>query len=372
MFHSVDYSGIVNLGDDFDLLERTGNDCGMDNMYSSETKPAYAHAFLLTAVVSEDYVDSDNTKGPSVQDFGTYVKFEYDKVENFKWRTPIQENSGFHNEGLKSDDIDDKASFVYGEKDIWYVKAVETKNYIAVFTVEDRQDGLSAKGRKGGLNPAAERMKCLKKISLYVKPADYDDISDLANLTPVQEVNFVYDYSLCRGYKGHINGAGKLTLKEIYFTYQGSYKMKRSAYKFEYGNNPDYNMKAVDRWGTYKPTGTGTHDYFSSSKLTNAEYPYAEQDPTTANANASAWHLTSIYLPSGGKIAVNYESDDYSYVQHMKASRMFPIVAVSDNLVVNGDIVNNDHTPDVIQTTYGELKSISDSDNKNRSILFKL
>lgn len=324
------YSGLVELGTAFDDLASTENNRGVDHMYLSETTPGYAHAFLLTSVVSEDYIDSDGEKGPSENDFGTYVKFDYDKVEKLKWRTPIKENSAFFNEGLRTDVTDDKASFVYGEKDVWYVKAVETKNYIAVFTLENRDDGASAKGRQGGLNPALGSTKCLKKISLFAKPANYDDISDLAGLTPIQEVHFVYDYSLCRGYAGNLNDGGKLTLKEIYFTYQGSYKMKRSAYKFDYTNNYDYNMKSVDRWGNYKPAGSGSHTLESADPLTNGEFPYAEQNQTLADQYARAWLLSDIHLPSGGKIHVDYESDDYAYVQHMKASQMFPIVALGD------------------------------------------
>ncbi len=325
------YSGLVQLGSSFENLASMNNDRGVDHMYTSETTPGYAHAFLLTSVVSEDYIDSDGEKGPSENDFGTYVKFDYDKVNKLKWRTPIAENSAFFNEGLRTDFTDDKASFVYGEKDVWYVKAVETKNYIAIFTLEDRADGASAKGRQGGLNPGEGSTKCLKKISLYAKPADYDDVSDLANLTPIQEVHFKYDYSLCRHYAGNMNDGGKLTLKEIYFTYQGSHKMKRSSYKFDYTNNYDYNMKSVDRWGNYKPTASGTTTVpESADPLTNGEYPYAEQNPTLANQYAAAWALTDIHLPSGGKIHVDYESDDYAYVQHMKASQMFPIVALGE------------------------------------------
>ncbi|MEZ5059470.1 MAG: hypothetical protein R2879_20755 [Saprospiraceae bacterium] len=36
-----------------------------------------------------------------------------------------------------------------------------------------------------------------------------------------------------------------------------------------------------------------------------------------------AWNLKSIELPSGGKINVEYEADDYAYIQDRRAGQMF-------------------------------------------------
>lgn len=354
------YKGLINLGSSFNSVASPGNDRGLDNYFSSETTPAYAHAFLLTAVLSDDYSDSDGEKGPSVNDMGSYVKFDYSKVDNFKWRTPMEENSAYHNEVMKTTTDDDKGSYVYGEKDMWYVKAVETKNYIAIFTLEDRKDGISAKGEQGGLDPSSGKMKLLKKITLYAKP-DYE--ANGVDATPIQEVHFVYDYSLCSGYPGNINGGGKLTLKQIYFTYQGSYKMKRSSYKFDYANNPVYGMKNVDRWGNYQPQTVAASTTPSVSALTSGDFPYTIQDPA-ANANASAWLLSDIHLPSGGKIHVDYESDDYAYVQHLQASQMYPICAAELDNATTMD-------PSCLNGS-DDAKDVSTDGKKNRAIYFKL
>jgi hypothetical protein len=48
------------------------------------------------------------------------------------------------------------------------------------------------------------------------------------------------------------------------------------------------------------------------------------------DSNAAAWSLTKIHLPSGGKIEVEYESDDYAHVQNVPAMQMFKIVGTSD------------------------------------------
>lgn len=353
-----DYGGLISYtGVNLNDLISVNNDYGIDNYYSSSTTPAYAHAYMLTSVLSDDYVDSDDEKGPTDDDLGSYVKFGYEKVADYKWRTPMEENAAYRNEGMKSDLTDDKASFVYGEKDLWYVDTIETKNYIAVFTLEDRNDGAGASDRHGGENNL-KRMKLIRKISLYSKR----DVEDGGTLTPLQEVHFDYDYSLCEGYPQNFNpadGTGKLTLKKIWFTYQGSGKMMRSPYTFHYdGENPDYNLKAVDRWGNYKPTSYGQEDVLEDI-MTNADFPYTTKDREDAAENASAWSLTGIDLPSGGHIEIDYESDDYAYVQHLPAMEMYQVVGI-DGTSGNSDL-----------TDY-ELASVSDGLNKNRAIFFKM
>ena len=304
------------------------NENGIDNYYSNTIMPAYAHSYMLTAVLSPDYVDSDyrpslpSTKGPSDGDIGNYTKFAYSKVPNYKWRIPVGENMATYNEGLKSDETDDKGNYLYGEKDLLYLDSVTTKNYIAVFTKEDRKDGygvLDKNGKRATSNP----MKLLRKISLYSKRAYR---LNPATALPVKEVYFEYDYSLCPKVPNNIDYAnatnnGKLTLTKIYFSYQGSNKARLSPYTFKYStSNPAYNIKGYDRWGNYKPLEVGG--------IPTDEFPYVDQNKITADQFSQAWSLTEVYLPSGGKIKVEYESDDYAYVQDKQAGQMFKVVGV--------------------------------------------
>ena len=67
----------------------------------------------------------------------------------------------------------------------------------------------------------------------------------------------------------------------------------------------------------YKPA-----DSTNRNKLTNAEFPYSTQDRIKADRWAGYWQLKEISLPSGGTINVNYESDDYAYVQNKRSSIM--------------------------------------------------
>ncbi|MCD6018565.1 MAG: hypothetical protein K0S53_1686 [Bacteroidetes bacterium] len=315
----------------------TGNGLGIDNFFSRTTTPGYAHSYLLTSVLSPDYIDADATRGPSDGDFGSYTRFAYKKINNYKWRTPFEKAS--FTEGLKSDLQDDKANYIYGEKELWYLDSVITKNYVAVFHKSLREDAVGVKNENGGYSASdSEKMMKLDSISLYSK-------SDLkingTTALPIKRVHFEYDYSLCKGIPNVTSGVGtkgKLTLKKIYYTYQNSNKARLSPYQFSYGFNPNYNLKGYDRWGNFKlnqatsigvrPSDVGS---FVGGQISPSDYPYAEQDRAIANQNASAWSLEKIQLPSGGTIKVSYESDDYAYVQNRQAMEMFKIVNVDSN-----------------------------------------
>jgi hypothetical protein len=341
---------------------------GIDRFYSNTIMPPFAHSYLLTAVLSPDYVDADTIKGPSDGDLGTWVKFCYTKTTDYKWRIPCNQDTANFNEGLKSDPTDDKGSYVYGEKELWYLDSIITKNHVAVFTTEDRKDGFGVIDKNGG-RETANPMKLLRTISLYARP---DRKINGANATPLKQVHFEYDYSLCRKVPNNsgvsemvssvnINYGGKLTLKKVFFTYQNSEKSRFSPYEFSYGTcNPDYNLKGYNRWGNFKPdTGTGCGRVFN---LPNGEFPYVLQDKVGEDTNSCAWSLDTIHLPSGGHIAVSYESDDYAYVQNKQAMQMFQVVqTMSSPSSSPGSIAS-----------FGDTISLSESGDKNRVLIFPL
>lgn len=339
------YHHDINKGDN--SME---NKRGLDHFFSKTTTPAYAHSYFLTAVLSPDYVDNDGVDGPSENDMGHYTKFNYKKntaSNRFRWRVPMGTNTATANEGLTSK-TDDQGSYIYGEKEVWYLESIENKNYIAFFEKVNRADGLGVTGEEGTIDEN-NRLKMLKSIKLYFKD-EYNKKG--LNATPIKTVHFEYDYSLCTGIPNSsntglteedtknilANQGGKLTLKKIYFTYQNSNRAKFSPYEFTYCdpehdgtinplNNPSYNLKAYDRWGNYKPVIV---DYNTNSDYkTNSDFPYVIQDKPVADLNTSAWALTKIDLPSGGNIKVDYESDDYAYVQDRPAMEMAKISGIS-------------------------------------------
>ncbi len=81
---TINYStGLVPYSSGSD--NSTNNSKGLDNYYSSDVMPAYPHSFLLTAVLSSDYVDKTQN-GPTKDDLGLYTKFNYTRVHSvFMW-----------------------------------------------------------------------------------------------------------------------------------------------------------------------------------------------------------------------------------------------------------------------------------------------
>lgn len=334
-------TGIVNY--------TTGKDNSADNhvndrYFERVTTPSYVHTHLLTSVLSTDYADR-GAAGPSPEDLGSYTKFSYEKKHPvYKWRVPLGRGEATFNEGLKSDLSDNQGNYVYGEKEAYYLKKIETKTHIAVFTYSERADAKGVLDENGGIDQTQNSYK-LDNIKLY-SIAEYNGGAG----TPIKEVHFVYNYSLCPGVLNNSTGGGKLTLTNLYFTYRDSKMGKYTGYKFNYNNtNPAYNVKGYDTWGNYKPN-TGTCQ--NSGDLTAPEFPFVEQKQADQDARAAAWSLSSIDLPSGGKINIKYESDDYAYVQDKEAMRMFKVVGAgsTDEVAVlpNGqtDVLYNFNTVD--------------------------
>lgn len=335
------------------------NNNGIDNFYEKKVIPGYAHAFLLSAVLSPDYSDVDNN-GPSVNDLGNYVKFNYGNPyqtdalsgdNRFKWRTPLNANLANYNKGFISDKTDDRAFYNYGEKEIYYLHSIESKDRIAFFFLGKRRDGFEAADENGGVG--VKTGSYLKQIKIYSR--EEFEKSGFGAI-PLQTVNFEYSYDLCGNVPNfkasYTTGSGpahplagtgnpayayaeakkgKLTLHKVWFTFGKNPYPATSPYIFEYkGLNPDYGIRSVDRWGVF-------------NNLLNPELPYSDQGVarSTFDQNASAWMLTDISLPSGGTVHFDYEADDYGYVQDKKVMQMIKIVSFEKNASYSGTPSNN-------------------------------
>lgn len=278
--------------------------------------PPYAHSYLLTSIVGPDYVDITGD-GVSFDDLGYWVKFTYTRTASaadaYKWRDPY--SKAHLQEGWKTDPRDDKGSYVYGEKEVWYLSQAETKSHITTFTLQERQDARGVAQKLQDANNAGKPLYALQEIKLFTRAA--------GSTHPIKVVKFEYDYSQCPGVYNSNTGGGKLTLKKLWFEYGGSQRGKLNPYIFTYhATNPSYDQHAYDRWGNYKPYPAGQY-------LHNVDYPYVVQDPSQKGSldnNAAAWSIKEIRLPSGGKVIIDYETDDYAYVQHMPAMQMMEVV----------------------------------------------
>jgi hypothetical protein len=362
----------INGSPHLDEKSKTNKD-GFTHISST---PPYAHSFLLTGLLSPDYVDVTGD-GITEDDLGTAVKFNYGHPKSdadgkpalHYWRSPhVFADKGLAipnvanlNKGLNASDKDDKAMVSIGAREVVYLHSIESKSFIAIFKVlNDRKDGRGFSGNEADLimgkadNPANGGTKVrLEEINLYSK-ADVQK-SGLDKARPVKTVHFQYDYSLCKGTPDNLDASdnGKLTLRSVWFSYNGmKNRVHKSSYVFSYGdnsadeassadgstNNPVYSMRDVDRWGTYKKASQNLPG--AAEGISNSDYPYALQDASFANNNAAKWMLKRILLPSGGQIEVDYESDTYNYVADKAAASMFEIIGMGEWNPASNKVVN--------------------------------
>ena len=370
-----------------------------DTKIGEEREAAYAATYLLTEATTPDYVDR-TLDGPSDDDFGGFTKFNYKKMNSldgtpYHWRLPY--TGHVYERNSLSDPLDDMGSVSEGDKEIAYLYSVHTKTHTAIFQVSDREDGRDADNSATARNsPAAKGDQSLYKlhqIDLYSNGdiQDFDTQSNTWKLKPgakpLKTVKFQYTYELCPDVPNSwtatdrpLKKGGKLTLSRVWFEYQGQVNTKVNPYEFtyryptdfsiypapyqnrivaEYGKynraghandqNPGYRPTNVDAWGNYQfnPDISGNNRYDSLKTWVN-------QRPNSDDFDPAAWQLKVIKLPSKAEIHVQYEQDDYAFVQgemtHALAS-LYPGKS-------NGDITPNGAAAGTGDIFYIDPKSV--------------
>lgn len=361
------------------LVYTSKSDAQMSAISGEERDAAYAGSFLLTETHTPDYIDR-TFNGPTQDDFGGYTRFNYKKQYGgsgtwYNWRTPYK--GLLYQPNSLSDPLDDIGTMSCGQKEVAILQSIQTKTHTAIFVLGDvtRKDGFDAKiGDASGIptysspglgtglarNPnssvgtGVNGIKYLDRIELYsnedihIGPDDYPVKNVRA--VPIKTVRFEY-YSqnatetLCKGAFNSTSGNGKLTLKRVWFEYQGI-NTQISPYSFGYSypssaqypdkykigtddvtggfgstamqnnQNPDYSPFDLDAWGNYQRNGINR---FAKQQSWISQKPDDIFDP-------AAWQLKVIKLPTGGEIHVQYEQDDYAYVQDKPAHVMVPLV----------------------------------------------
>ncbi|MDI9363592.1 MAG: hypothetical protein QM541_01480 [Flavobacterium sp.] len=312
------------------------NNSKIDGYTQIQETPAYASSFLLTGLLSPDYVDITNN-GITEDDLGNAVKFNYTQSQDVhRWRTPRSNETNkatiaHFNDGKRSEIRDNKATITYGEREVWYLNSIESKSMVAIFTTSSRDDSKGVKSAmNGSINAAEDANKKLSRIDLYTK-SDIK-LNGITNAKPIKTVQFYYSYSLCKGTPDNVSSNGKLTLDSISFSYNGQVKLKKDKYVFNYGNknsqadNPNYQVNASDRWGTFKPiVDPISNQAVNPNSQNNIDFPYTAIDKAIDDRFAASWNLKKVLLPSGGQMEFKYEADDYAYVQDRRACNMFNI-----------------------------------------------
>ncbi len=303
----------------------------------------YASQYLLTEITSNDYVDR-TLDGPSDDDFGGYTRFSYKRLYGsnnktdynstnwYKWRMPY--TGLLYSRGEHSTQLDDMGSVSYGEKEVYYLDTIVTKTHFAVFYTSARNDGMeAADNNTAAYSSTAKGSKTLQKLDSIVVFA-----KNAGAAQRMKKVCFQYDYSLCSGLPNSSNSGGKLSLKKVWMEYEGIQNARIAPYIFEYaystttypakystmGNygsgkteNPAYSAFSLDAWGNYQANGASR---FAAMKSWLDQNPASSFDP-------AAWQLKVIKMPTGGEIHVQYEQDEYSYVQDKPVEAMVSLLS---------------------------------------------
>ncbi|MEW8561004.1 MAG: hypothetical protein AB2541_02830 [Candidatus Thiodiazotropha sp.] len=296
-----------------------------DQFLSCTSTPSYAHSYYLTSVLGPNYIDADSTPGPSQGDMGHWVRFEYENVSDYLYRSPY--DGAHYSRGYENSYLgDDRGTLTIGLKNVFFLRRAFTATHKLEFSLKDRIDAW------GFLDPdlpdgSQQSLKRLSKIELFHK----DD-----QQIPIKTVFFDNDhYELAKGipnFDPDINRRiGKLTLKKVWFEYGLDASGKNRPYSFSYSStaedNPDYieenwyGDKNSDRWGYYQRcsrTPSYSEVIAQNERCSNGDSPYTLQGNDAANYS-SVWSLKSINTPSGARIDIFYEADDYAYVQDERA-----------------------------------------------------
>lgn len=364
---------------DAGLIAYISNASGVSNgkrKLGYESDESYPNAHLLTQINSPDYIDRTGD-GPTEDDFGSYTRFNYQRTagESGNWYTYRTPHTGMsYNQGSLSDPDDDMGGFSTGQKELYYLHSIASKTHVAFFTLSDREDGLDANLTNGpsedvliagvANSNTSIKLKKLSKIELYsindcvkISGSFYrpkNQGQDGFNALPIKTVHFEYDYSLCTGIPNNQNfvqgnpnvaNRGKLTLKRLWFEYEGKLTSKISPYVFDYEypattypapytnlqygsvysaaeQNPNYSPLLTDRWGNYR-NFSGLNTLLGNL---SRFWPFVNQkdDP---DFDPAAWCLKKIKLPSGGEIHIQYEEHDYQFVQDERAMMMMPLAS---------------------------------------------
>lgn len=354
--------------------------CKQDRVTGEVRALPHENISLLKVITTPDYIDL-GTAGVDDSDFGGWTSFEYhkkygeasEKGKWYRWRTPY--NGLFYNKNSISDVKDDAGFVTTGEKEVFFLKKVETKTHVAYFVTNTsnaarfgvtgsgasylrgsqtaRLDGLAAQdltteedpSSKSATAKGTDELEYLEKIVLFSKARP--DV-------PLQVTNFQYDYSLVQNLPNNKNGnypnnkisvnSGKLTLKKVWSEFEGVVDSRISSYKFGYqytsnhqmdvqyslsAQNPDYGPHLLDAWGYNQFDVRGNVNSAENRHLNLITWPY-QGDIPQKQFDPAAWQLKQIVLPSGGEILVEYESKDYSYVQDRDAMAMVRLSSASN------------------------------------------
>ena len=162
-------------------------------------------------------------------------------------------------------------------------------------------------------------------------------IRTFLNQQALKRVVFNYSYRLCAStpnsfaYAGTLpspdeskfacDRTGKLTLESL-STYGPANTKLTPDFKFQYGFNPDYQKDSWDGFGMYKSGVAIRYNQNNEPQGQPLDYHQPSTDFAIASHDASAWSLTEVVSPLGGKTRIKYERDQYAKVSEYTAQKV--------------------------------------------------
>lgn len=285
----------------------------------------YITSYLISEIRKPNFIDINDNKRIDSSDIGSYTKFHYEqkwgrsKTKWYRWRTPY---SGLdYRRGQISSSKDNMGSFASGEREVYYMKAIETPTHIAYFVTNKSSYTThfsNVGGHKGQINKRILNGSQKERLDGYgaLHVSQNQDSASVGNyrssqdseylesiilfsktdyMQPLRVVKFEYDYSLVNGLpnsSGKGTSSGKLTLTKVWFEGGGVIKSKTLPYIFDYAykphsefapiikseypelfkkdgypelpiavQNPSYNQNMLDPWGFIMPYATERKRY---------------------------------------------------------------------------------------------------------------
>jgi YD repeat-containing protein len=305
--------------------------------WTRQDLPSFDYAWLLTAVLSPDYVKqgtghSCTVYDPDVNgtaqtlclprdgDFGGWVRMNYTPKEKYYWRAPYQALAGQVTE-VGDQLYPTRYLETAGVKSVGFLESIETATHKAIFVTGNRLDGK-------GLFPHDFHYASVGSLSAYPQAqlrllSRIDLVSKVFGSKVVSSTRFDYDYSLAKStVNSSAPGNGRLTLLAVR---QGGGPTGPwlPPYRFKYGPNlsspPDADG-GVDMWG-YSCSACGASQ-------------------TRPDGTFAPWGLVQVKDPAGGEMNVEYEPNR--------------IVSIGDKPIIRPP--NYDYSKDfAIKSTFGPM-----------------
>ena len=126
------------------INKQEDNNFNIANVYEKRQYSRYATHWLLTAITGSDYIDINNDNQFNKEDYGYWVELEYGKwSDGFVWRSPYKDKIYNYNTNVKKEiGSQDKGSYSFGRKQIYYLDKINTRNRTALFVKDMRYDAI--------------------------------------------------------------------------------------------------------------------------------------------------------------------------------------------------------------------------------------